>query len=88
VKTMIEQTQYWKHIFYQIVLPSSLARSMDPTAVHGTKTELYGQLDKVFTYLIPVEDSWLYGISSEQLADIGVCPIMNTVREKVLSPLR
>ena len=88
VRKLLEQTQYWKHMFYQIVLPFSLAPLLDPAAIHGTKSQLRDQLERIFDYLTPIESSWLYGLSGAQLEAIGVWPIMGTVRDQVLHQLR
>jgi hypothetical protein len=88
LEKLIFQLQYWKHIFYQIVLPHSVAREMDPMAIRGSGGELRQQLTRIFGYLMPIEKQWLYGVTAEELKKTGVYPVMESVREKVLLQLQ
>jgi hypothetical protein len=88
VQTLLDQAQYWKHMCYQIVMPASLAKQLDPNAIHGARAGLAEQLTRIWSYLSPIEGSWLYGKTPSELANIGVAPIMDRVKEKVLYQLR
>ena len=83
VRTLIEQAQYWKHMFYQIVLPFSIGRDLKPVAVHESNFVLQGQLDRIFNYLVAVEERWLRGLDENELTFIGVSRIIQKLRDKI-----
>jgi len=87
LKTILEQAQYWKHIYYQIILPASLARSLETDCVKGHVYKLKDQLSIVFDYLIGIEKSWMYNINADTQIDIGLSIVMHKVKEKVLNQL-
>ena len=87
ISTMLQQAQYWKHIFYDLVLPASFAGQLDAKSIHESATELSGQLRKVFEYLSEVEKSWLYGLTSAELRSLGVEAVMDKTQTTVLRQL-
>jgi hypothetical protein len=87
LNTLIEQAQYWKHIFYQIVLPANIASKLNADVIRSSGSILAQQLDTVFSYLIPIEESWLRGDGDEHLSRIEVWRVMKRVRERVLHQL-
>lgn len=88
VEKLIYQAQYWKHMFYNIVMKASLVRTLDISAVHAQRADaLRNQLDIVFTYLSGIEDSWIYGKSEAILRRFGICPVIETIRNEIFRQL-
>ena len=87
ISTLVWQAQYWKHIFYDLVLPASLANRLDARCIHGPAPGLADQLQKVLTYLTEVEASWLHGLTRADLKSLGIAPIMEVTGKKVLKQI-
>jgi hypothetical protein len=83
INTLVWQAQYWKHMFYQIMLPSSLTSGLRPDVLRDTGSKLAEQLDGVLVYLASIEDAWLYSSSNDQLTEIGIRRVMAKIRERV-----
>ncbi len=88
ISTMLKQARYWKHIFYDLVLPASFTGQLDAKVIHKSATELSGQLRKVFEYLSRVENSWLYGHTSAELRYLGIEAVISKIQRRVLDQLR
>jgi len=88
VATLIHHAQYWKHVYYDIILPASLTRHLDPAAVQAQRADsLRNQLDRVLLYLSAIEESWFFGSSLPDLARHGLRPVMGNVRDAVIRQL-
>jgi len=85
--TFLVQAQYWRHIFYQIVFPASIARNMNIECARRHVSELMNQLSKVFNFLNDIEKSWFYGFSIEELNHLGLSPVIEKIKLKVCHQL-
>ena len=81
IEVLIKQAQYWKHIFYDLVLPASLANKLNVKCIHRSASELSTQLQRIFGYLAKVETNWLYGFTSSKLEPLGITPIIKTMEQ-------
>ncbi len=87
LKKLLYQAQYWKHISYRIVLPSSLIQKVGPTAVHDSTVELREQLMSMLQHLDSAEKSWLAGCKGTDLSLCGITPVMPMIMDRVTRQL-
>lgn len=86
IRKLIFQAQYWKHMFYDMYLPASLARELRVEAVHGARSELLCQLIHVFEFLGRIEVSTIGG-TLDKMSKVGIEPVMKRISIEVCSQL-
>jgi len=86
---LTQQAQYWKHLSYQIVLPSSVCRALSLRDVHASSGEDLNQfLSHIFDFLGPIEERWLAHLDEDELTRLGIRKVIPRIRKVVEGQLK
>ncbi len=79
LKTLIYQLRYWKHIYYDLVLPRETEAKLLGHNEAMTGEFLFQNLNVVVDFLTSYEDDWLRDVPIAP--SVGIVPLMPTVSE-------
>jgi len=86
---LTQETQYWKHMAYQIVLPKSICRSLSLGDVRASSgQQLYQFLSHFLEFLEPIEDRWLRHLDEDELGRLGISKVIPEIRKVVRRQLK